>query len=146
VSGPVGVEKLPLFEAARSAPPGPPMWSPTRYEPPYVTPPLARASDPVSSHRAAQAAFPDARAQNAMIVACLKGLGRHGGTALEIAEALGAGWDSVKVSRRLAGLRANYIVSYDGADGRPLVERKHEGHRDMVVHVAKEHAQLREAA
>lgn len=134
-----------LFDAAPAAPPGPPAWAPQRFEPPYVDPPLARASDPLSSHRAAVGAFPDARAQNAMIVACLRGMRERGGTALEIAEALGAGWDSVKVSRRIAGLRRNYVVSFDGEAGRPLLERQHDGHRPMVVHVAKEYA-MREAA
>jgi len=138
--------QLDVFEPpARTAPPGPPPWSPARYEPPYTTPPLARNSDPETSHRAAEAAFPDARAQNAMIVACLKGMGRRGGTALEIAEALGPGWDSVKVSRRIAGLRLNHAYTYDGEEGRPLVERVHPGHRPMNVHVAIEYAQERAA-
>lgn len=138
--------QLSLLEPpARTAPPGPPPWSPARYEPPYTTPPLARNSDPETSHRAAEAAFPDARAQNAMIVACLKGMGHRGGTALEIAEALGPGWDSVKVSRRIAGLRLNHAYTYDGEEGRPLVERVHPGHRPMNVHVAIEYAQERAA-
>jgi len=132
--------QLDLLTAPRAAPPGPPPWSPARYEPPYVTPPLARASDPATSHRAAEAAFPDARAQNAMIVAAVNALGTRGGTAAEIAEALGPGWDSVIVSRRIAGLRLNHLVSLDGREGRPLETRSGPSGRLMTVHYARRYA------
>ena len=52
----------------------------------------------------------------------------------------GPGWDSVKVSRRIAGLRVTYVLSLDGEQGRPLLERKHRGHRPMTVHIAREFA------
>lgn len=69
-----------------------------------------------------------------MIVACLQGMGKRGGTAPEIAEALG--WTSVQVSRRIAALRAAQLVySFDGKDGRPLVKREYPGHRPCAVHV-----------
>lgn len=121
------------------------MWSPTRYEAPYVVPPLARASDPSTSHRAAEAYYADARAQSAMIVACLGAMGTHGGTAAEIADALGEGWDNVVISRRIAGLRLNHLVSLDGREGRPLVTRPGPSGRPQVVHVAQRHYERRAA-
>jgi hypothetical protein len=123
-------------------------WSKERYEEPFVTPPLARASDPETSHVAAQHALPAAREQGKHIASCLRGMGplredgTGGGTALEIAWALNEGaddgpWDVVIVSRRISGLRLNYVYSFDGKDGRMKFQRKHEGHGPMAVHVAK---------
>jgi len=122
-----------------------PPWAPARFEPPFVTEPLARNSDPGPSHRAAEAAFASLAPQSAAIVHCLRGMGARGGTAFEIAEALGYGWDSVIVSRRIAGLRVTYVLSLDGEQGRPLLERKHRGHRPMTVHIAREFARARAA-
>lgn len=131
MSGPVGAEKLPL-------------WDQRRFEAPYVTPPLARASDPATSHAAAQAAFPSAREQGKHIAACLLGIGPRGATAEELAWHLNGGthegpWDSVIVSRRIAGLRLNHVYSYDGEDGRPEVTRLSQRGRPMAVHVALVH-------
>jgi hypothetical protein len=79
----------------------------------------------------------------------LKGLGplredgTGGGTAFEIALALNEGdpdgpWTSVIVSRRISGLRLNYVYSFDGdrEAGRLECLRQHPGHRPMAVHVA----------
>lgn len=94
---------------------------------PGVHPPLARVSDPHTSHVAA-AHFKSAAVQNAQILAALAGLGPSGGTYTEIADALG--WESVVVARRLAALRqAGHIV-------RLLEPRKVDGHRPCHVHVA----------
>jgi hypothetical protein len=72
-------------------------------------------------------------------------MGPHGGTASEIADALGVGWDNVIVSRRIAGLRLNHIVSLDGGDSRPLVTRPGPSGRPQVVHVARQHYARRAA-
>lgn len=91
------------------------------------------------SHIAAEVAFADARKQNPMIVACLRGMGSRGGTAHEIAAALGHGWTNVIVSRRISALRqAGLVYSFDGEEGRPLAERPFNGSIACTVHVACE--------
>lgn len=119
-------------------------WDPRRYEPPWVTPPLARVSDPPTSHRAAEAAFPAAKEQGKHIVACLLGMRARGGTAEEIADALNGGdpngpWNNVIVSRRIAGLRLNHVCTYDGLDLKPEITRTSRRGSEMAVHVAKIH-------
>ena len=68
-------------------------------------------------------------------------LSSEGRSTSEIAEALGPGWDNVKVSRRISGLRLNYVFSFDGSDDQhPLRERQSPGRHPMTVHVAREWA------
>lgn len=112
---------------------GPAPWA--RHGPEHVRPPAARLSDPETAHEAARNYLGDAEKQNAMIEACLRGMGQRGGTAPEIAEALG--WTSVQVSRRISALRdAQLVYTFDGLEGRPLVKRLFPGHRACAVHVA----------
>jgi len=146
----VGVERLPLFEAARSAPPGPPPWASERFEEPFVTAPLHRAGGPETSIKAARQALPSAIEQGKHIVSCLLGMGpvsadgsTGGGTAEEIAwklngESFDGPWNNVIVCRRISGLRLNHIYSYDGDEdaGRDLIERPGRRGRPMTVHEA----------
>lgn len=61
--------------------------------------PLARNSDPPTSHAAAEAMDDPAEARRLMIVAALRTLGAHGANAHEMDEALG--WPAATSSRRM---------------------------------------------
>lgn len=129
----VGVEGLPLFG------PADPPWK--RFGDGYVDAPRARLADPETSHQAARDYHDHAEAQNAQIVAYLRGRGAHGATAGEIEQELG--WDKVTASRRISALRdAQLLVTYDGKTGpghlSPELRRETPGRRPMCVHVAAE--------
>ncbi len=96
-----------------------------------VHPPLARASDPETSHRAARAYADAAATQAGQLDAFYRGCGERGATHFEAAAALG--WTPEQVARRLAGLRdAGLLVT--------LAEtREGDGHRPSHVYVATAH-------
>jgi len=117
-----------------------PPWE--RYGHPFTREPLARASDPPTSHEAAAAYLPHAKAQQAQIHAYLRGVGPTGATAREIAAALG--WTMEQADRRMAELRdAGLVSTRNGKDGPgclPLERRE-----GCAVHVAREFARARAA-
>jgi len=117
-----------------------PPWA--RYGPPFTREPLARSGDPTTSHEAAAAYLPHAKAQQAQIHAYLRGVGPTGATAREIAAALG--WTMEQADRRMAELRdAGLVSTRNGKDGPgclPLERRE-----GCAVHVAREFARARAA-
>jgi len=122
--------------ALRDVPP----WD--QYGFPFTREPLARSGDPTTSHEAAAAYLPQAKAQQAQIHAYLRGVGPRGATAREIATALG--WTMEQVDRRMSEMRDAAMVSTrNGKDGPgclPLERRE-----GCAVHVAREYAQQRAA-
>lgn len=101
---------------------------------------MAAVTDPATSKQAAVDAQGFAAGHRTDILRALVHFGVHGGTAKEIADYLGNGFDSVAVSRRIDEMRRlEWIVSFDGLEHqmvmRPVVKRK-----GCAVHVVKEHA------
>jgi len=95
--------------------------------------PLARLSDPETSHAAAADYKDEADHQNTAIYYALCGMGHAGGDAYAIAERLGEGWTQVMVARRLAGLRQRGLLyrlhaTSEGTEARP--------HKACHVHIA----------
>ena len=124
-----------------------PPWS--RYGHPFTREPLARTSDPPTSHEAAAAYLPHAKAQQAQIHAYLRGVGPRGATSKEIGRALRYGDDGVTVARRIAEMRDAAMVStYDGKPGKPfpdgpghlLQDESRAPREGSCVHVAREYA------
>lgn len=94
--------------------------------------PLARTTDPQSSHDAAQRAEESRIYQNERI---LRAMGRHWQTAGEIAQAIGV--ESVKVSRRLAALRDSGFIEMCPDDDRRLCSVNTSGVRVHTWRVAQ---------
>ena len=83
----------------------------------------ARIDDPVTAKEAGARANEQRATQEAAILDALRAL-RVPSSADEIAARLGAGWDNVRVSRRLAAMRdVGSLYSFDGKHGRPLLRR-----------------------
>jgi hypothetical protein len=83
----------------------------------------ARIDDPVTAKEAGARANDHRASQEAAILGALRDIGLPA-TASQIAAQLGAGWDNVRVSRRLAAMRdAGSLYSFDGKAGRPLLRR-----------------------
>jgi hypothetical protein len=139
---PIAAERLPLFEAL------PPPWR--QYGPPFSHPPLARVSDPETSHRAAERAASEQDRQEGQIHAYLLGVGPAGKTSKEIGAALDWGpKGDVIVARRMAGMReAARVSTYDWTPGKDhpdgpghlLQDAEHAPRDGSCVHVAREHA------
>ena len=79
-----------------------PPWQ--EYGPGYLPPPRARATDPETSHIAAERYAEHAWDQHPIIEGVLKGMGAAGGTIHEIAACLGDPWTAVMVARRMPEL------------------------------------------
>lgn len=93
-----------------------------------VHPPLARASDPETSHEAARAYADAAATQAGQLDAYYRGAGARGATHWEAARDLG--WTPEQVARRLAGLRdASLLFTLK-------LTREGEGHRASHVWVS----------
>jgi DNA-binding transcriptional ArsR family regulator len=109
---------------------------------PFVRQPLARASDPATSHEAALRAAAEAEPQRLLIVGFLRACGTVGATAREMARANDMTIE--QVDRRMAELReAGLVSTRNGKDGPgclPLERRE-----GCAVHVAREFAQQRAA-
>lgn len=107
------------------APPAPP-WKQVAAT---VHPPLARVSDPETSHLAAASQVDNAQWQDEKIESYYAGLGPHGAAFFEAGA--GLGWDPIVVARRLAEIReARWLFT--------LVERRRgDGHglSHVWVHV-----------
>jgi hypothetical protein len=125
-----------------------PPWE--RYGPPWTREPLARSGDPTTSHEAAAAYLPHAKAQQAQIHAYLRGVGPGGATAREIATALG--WTMEQVDRRMSEMRDGAMISTYNGGPDPAKGRVGPGHlapkvtrEGCCVHIAREFARARAA-